>query len=299
MVTGGPAVTLGASRDSAALRGRGQTSATGWRRALSRGAVIGGIGLTVLLGACSRGDEGGTAGSALEGEIAVFAAASLTESFKEIGEAFREANPATEVTFNFAASSALATQINEGAPADVFASADLSQMKVVADEGNVGEAAVFAKNTPVVVVPARGSPVGTFADLAKSDVKLVLAAKDVPIGRYSREILEEASGGGGISADFSTRVLANLKSDEANVRGVLTKVQLGEADAGIVYRTDVAAAAGDVKAIDIPEDYNIVAEYPIATVSDSDNKAAAEAFVAFVRSAEGVAILEKYGFARP
>jgi molybdate transport system substrate-binding protein len=149
------------------------------------------------------------------------------------------------------------------------------------------------------VVPRNGSPVAAFEDLARAGIKLVLAAKEVPIGRYSREILAKASASDGISPDFSAKVLANLKSDEANVRGVLTKVQLGEADAGIVYRTDVGAAAGEVKAIEIPAQYNVVAEYPIAVVSGSKNKPVADAFVTFVQSSGGAAILEKYGFAKP
>lgn len=254
--------------------------------------------LSALVVACGgEGDDSGS--SASERGITVFAASSLTESFKEIGAAFEDANPGSRVSFNFAASSALATQINEGADADVFASADAAQMKVVADKGSAGEAVIFAKNTPVVVVPKDSAAVRTFADLAKPGVKLVLAGPEVPVGRYSREVLAKASGEGGISADFSEKALANLKSNEANVRAVLTKVQLGEADAGIVYKTDVAAASGEVTVIEIPTQFNVVAEYPIAVLEDSGERATAEAFVAFVRSAEGVGILEKYGFVKP
>jgi molybdate transport system substrate-binding protein len=252
--------------------------------------------LLPVAAACRDSDSEGQPNG--ESEIVVFAASSLTEAFKELGTAFAKANPGTQVTFNFAASSALATQINEGAPADVFASADTAQMKVVTDRRNALEPAVFAKNTPVVVVPKSGSPVATFDELAKEGIKLVLAAKDVPIGRYAREILAKASATGGVSPDFSAKVLSNLKSDEANVRGVLTKVQLGEADAGIVYGTDVGAAAGEVRAIQIPAQYNVIAEYPIAVIS-GPNVEEGEAFVAFVRSSEGLAILEKHGFAKP
>ena len=235
----------------------------------------------------------------LEGEITVFAASSLTEAFNEAGKAFAEKNPKATVKFQFAASSALAVQINEGAPADVFASADTAQMKVVADKGNANESAIFVKNTPVVVVPKNNTTVSTFADLAKADVKLVLAGATVPIGRYAREILTKASGTGGISADFSTKVLANLRSEEANVRAVLTKVQLGEADAGVVYTTDIGAAANEVKKIDIPANYNVIAEYPIATIKSARNAKVADAFVTFIRSADGQAIMAKYGFAKP
>lgn len=255
------------------------------------------LGAALAAGGCDNGPE--PDGSRIDGEITVFAASSLTEAFREAGAAFERANPGTKVTFSFAASSALAVQINEGAPADVFASADANQMKSVTDEGNAAEPTTFATNTPVAVVPKDGTAVTAFADLAKPGIKLVLAGKDVPIGRYAREILEKASGPGGISPDFSERVLANLKSDEANVRAVLTKVQLGEADAGIVYKTDLASAAEDVRAIEIPAAYNVVAEYPIAVVAGTKNEATAAAFVAFLRSAEGLAILEKYGFAKP
>jgi molybdate transport system substrate-binding protein len=268
--------------------------------------------LAALLAACGGDDDdlatgtsspGRTATSSsplLEGEITVFAAASLTDAFTEAGRAFQTANPRTKVAFNFAASSALATQINEGAPADVFASADNAQMKVVTEAGNAAEPERFVKNSPVVVVPKGSTAVATFADLAKPGIRLVLAAPEVPIGRYSREILTRASANpGGVSPDFSTSALENLVSNESNVRAVLTKVQLGEADAGIVYSTDVAAAAGDVSALEIPAAFNVIAEYPIAVVTDSHNKGVAEAFVAFILSAEGLAIMEEFGFGAP
>lgn len=257
-------------------------------------ALLAGAALSACCGNGSGGDSG-----TIDGEITVFAASSLSEAFKEVGAAFEKANPGTEVTFSFAASSALAVQINEGAPADVFASADTAQMKNVIDQGNAEEPTVFATNTPVVVVPKDGKAVATFADLAKPGIKLVLAGKDVPIGRYAREVLAKASGTGGISPDFSDRVLANLKSEEANVRAVLTKVQLGEADAGVVYKTDVGAAANEVRVIEIPTAYNVVAEYPIAVLKASKNQVTAAGFVAFIRSAAGQAIMEKYGFVKP
>lgn len=241
-----------------------------------------------------------TAEEPVEGEIAVFAAASLTDAFTELGELFAEKYPDADVTFNFASSSALATQINEGAPAHVFASADLAQMKVVVDAGNAEGDRLFATNKPVVVVPKSGSPVATFEDLAKPGVRLVLAAPEVPVGRYSREILTKASTvPGGVSADFSDKVLANLQSNEANVRAVLTKVQLGEADAGIVYSTDAAIAADTVTVIEVPVAFNVVAQYPIATVDDSNNSSGAAAFVEFILSSEGQAVLSKYGFGSP
>ncbi len=243
---------------------------------------------------------GATSPPSLEGEITVFAASSLSDAFKEAATRFQEKNPKTKVTFNFAASSALATQINEGAPADVFASADTTQMKNVTDKSNAADPVVFVTNVPTIVVPKSGSPVAAFADLAKPGVRLVLAGPEVPIGKYARDVLANASKAtGGISADFAEKVLANLKSNEANVRAVLSKVQLGEADAGIVYTTDAAVAANDVKLVQIPAAYNIVAQYPIAVTKASKNAALAKAWVAFITGAEGQAIMAKYGFGKP
>lgn len=243
---------------------------------------------------------GATSPPSLEGEITVFAASSLSDAFKEAATKFQEKNAKTKVTFSFAASSALATQINEGAPADVFASADTTQMKNVTDKGNAADPVVFVTNVPTIVVPKSGSPVAAFADLAKPGVRLVLAGPEVPIGKYARDVLANASKAtGGVSADFADKALANLKSNEANVRAVLSKVQLGEADAGIVYTTDAAVAANDVTLVQIPAAYNIVAQYPIAVTKASKNAALAKAWVAFITGAEGQAIMAKYGFGKP
>lgn len=233
----------------------------------------------------------------LQGDITVFAAASLTDAFKELGKAFEAANPGTHVTFNFGASSALATQIDQGQPGDVFASADSANMKKVTDKNLAGPPVIFATNIPVVVVPASGSPVKAFEDLVKPGVKLVLATPAVPIGNYSRTIFTNASAAsGGISADFSEKALANLKSNEADVRAVLAKVQTGEADAGIVYATDAAVAGAQVKTVPIPEKYNVIARYPIATLTESGHAEGAAGFIAFILSDAGQAILQKYGF---
>ncbi|MBK9611740.1 molybdate ABC transporter substrate-binding protein [Candidatus Amarobacter glycogenicus] len=165
---------------------------------MGRATVFFALLVGAALSACCGNGSGGAPGT-IDGEITVFAASSLSEAFKEVGAAFEKANPGTRVTFNFAASSALAVQINEGAPADVFASADTAQMKNVNDQGNAEGSAVFATNTPVVVVPKDGKAVATFADIAKPGIKLVLAGKDVPIGRYARRVLAKASGTGGVS----------------------------------------------------------------------------------------------------
>ncbi len=273
--------------------------ALGHRLALSWLAT----GLAALaMGGCDAGNGAQSPGDGkgpLSGEVTVFAASSLTDAFREAGKAFEEANRGAHVAFNFASSSTLATQINEGAPADVFASADSAQMKVVADKGGVEEATTFARNSPVIIVPKGSTVVQSLGDLAKPGVKLVLAAKDVPIGNYARQVLANASGAGGIGADFAARAVANLKSDESNVRAVLSKVQLGEADAGIVYKTDVAAAGGEVRQIEIPAQFNVVATYPIAVVKAARSAALAHAFTDFVRSEAGQFILQKYGFERP
>jgi len=238
--------------------------------------------------------------AAIEGSITVFAASSLTDAFKEASKEFQAKHPGVKVTFNFAASSALAAQINEGAPADVFASADSNQMKVVTDRRNAANPAVFVTNVPVVVTPKSGSPVTSFADLAKPGVRLVLAGPEVPIGRYAREVLTNASNAnGGVSTDFSQKALANLKSNEANVRAVLSKIQLGEADAGVVYTTDAATVANDVRLVEIPAQYNVVARYPIAVTKETKNAAAANAWVAFLTGPDGQAIMAKYGFGKP
>ncbi|MEX2080871.1 MAG: molybdate ABC transporter substrate-binding protein [Dehalococcoidia bacterium] len=241
--------------------------------------------------ACACGDDDSTPGS-----ITVFAAASLTDAFGAIGEEFEAANPGASVEFNFASSSALAVQIGEGAPADVFAAADTTQMEVVVESGDASEAFLFAANLPVVAVPAGSTAVATFEDLAKPGIRLVLAAQDVPIGRYAREVLENASGEAGIGPGFAVDALANLRSDEANVRAVLTKVQLGEADAGIVYATDLAASGDDVRAVEIPARFNVVASYPIAVITTSSNPVLALAFVDFVLSAQGQSVLVEFGF---
>jgi molybdate transport system substrate-binding protein len=234
----------------------------------------------------------------LEGTLTVFAASSLTEAFKAIGAAFTAEHPDVTVEFNNASSSALATQIEEGAPADVFASADMAQMQRLVDGDVVDEApATFARNLPVIVVPAANEAgIAGARDLAKSGVKLVLAAEDVPIGNYSRQILDRLAEDPEYGAAFKDAALANIVSNEANVRAVLTKIELGEGDAGIVYKTDALVSGDKVRVLDIPAAANVFATYPISVVTETDNRAAAEAFVAFVSSDEGQAILADAGF---
>lgn len=264
-------------------------------RTLLIAAAFLGVGMVFALLASREGDSGGSSESGVA--ISVFAASSLTDAFREAGRAFEAANERTAVKFNFGSSSALAVQINEGAPADVFASADLPQMAVV-ERGAGVEAVVapFATNRLVVVAPPREGPVNTLADLAKPGVRLVIAQRDVPVGRYAREVLGKLEATNGFGSTYERDVLTNVRSEEANVKAVLGKVQLGEADAALVYATDGAAAGRDLRIIAIPDAANVAAEYAIGVVATTGNRATAQAFVAFLVSAEGQAILRKWGF---
>ena len=235
----------------------------------------------------------------LRGEMMVFAAASLTDAFNEIAVEFQKANPTVKVTYNFGASSALRTQLEQGAKADVFASADQIQMDNAKKAGVIqGEERLFVKNKLVVIYPENNpARIAAVRDLARPGVKLVLTDRAVPIGNYARTALEKMAADPQFGADFGQRVLANLRSEEANVRAVVTKVQLSEADAAIVYATDVTPAVSrDVRSIVIPDQFNAVAAYPIAVVKGAPNRAAAQAFIAFVRSPRGQEILKRNNF---
>ncbi|HWD43956.1 MAG TPA: molybdate ABC transporter substrate-binding protein [Actinomycetota bacterium] len=242
----------------------------------------------LVLAACGGGDDdsGGSSGAASSGELKVFAAASLTAAFTKIGDQYAAANGGDRVTFNFAGSQALATQIQQGAPADVLASADIANMDKVKDL--VGTPENFASNLLAMVVE-KGNPkdVRTLDDLANPGLKVVLAAPEVPAGKYAAEILGRAG------------VTVKPVSQEDNVKAVVTKVSLGEADAGIVYVTDVTAGGDKVEGVDIPEEQNVVATYPIATIKASKDQQGAEAFMDLVLSAEGQQVLKEYGFLPP
>jgi molybdate transport system substrate-binding protein len=238
--------------------------------------------------------------SARGGNLTVFAAASLTEAFTQMGQDFEEAHPGVTVTLNFAGSQQLARQLEQGAPADVFASANERQMTVAIDAGRVaGDAPqTFAHNRLVVVVPADNpGNVATLQDLAQPGLKVILAAEDVPVGAYSRAFLDKTQDSDSLPTGYKEAVLANVVSYEQTVKAVLTKVVLGEADAGIVYTSDVTPDVIDqVQQIDIPAELNTIATYPIAPVSDSTQPALADAFIAYVLSQEGQATLASYGF---
>ena len=226
----------------------------------------------------------------------MFAASSLTEAFEEITTVFEAQHSGIDVLLSFDGSSTLATQITQGAPADVFASADQDQMQVVVAAGLAANTPQLFATNRLVVITAKDSDITGLEQLATPGVLLVLAAPDVPVGNYAREALNKMNGFYG--AGFSGRVLNNLVSEESNVRQVALKVELGEADAAIVYATD-AAVAENVKTIQIPGDLNVLGRYPVVALAESEEADLAQAFVRLVRSAKGQAILGKYGFGVP
>jgi len=229
--------------------------------------------------------------------LTVFAAASLTGSFGEIGKAFEAANPGVTVTFNFAGTQTLATQLTQGAKADVFASANHTYMDNMVTANLVAAGYKdFVTNVLEVILPANNpANVQTLQDLAKPGLKLVLEDRSVPAGAYSLTMLDNLSKNATYGADFKTKVLANVVSNETDVKQVVAKVQLGEADAGIVYITD-AIAAPTLKTIVIPTNYNVVAKYPIAVLTNALQPDLASDFVTYVLSPDGQAIMKKWGF---
>jgi molybdate transport system substrate-binding protein len=255
----------------------------------------------LLLAACSDSNDDGTTGTTgagggsggAETELTVSAASSLTEAFGKIGDAFEAANPGTAVTFNFGPSDGLAGQINEGAPVDVFASASPTWMESVQDDGpGVTDRADFAQNRLAIIVPA-DNPAGieNLDDLTEDGVQLVIAAEGVPAGDYAREIFQNAG--------ISKAALANVVSNEEDVKAVITKVMSGEADAGIGYATDVTPDVSDeVTLIPIPDEVNVIATYPIAVVNGTQEADLAQGFVEYVLG-DGQQTLAEFGFLPP
>lgn len=232
--------------------------------------------------------------------LTVFAAASLTDAFTELGQAFEAAHPAVTINFNFAGSQVLRTQIVQGAQADVFAPASVRDMTALVASlqvENLAPTQVFATNKMVVVLPeSNPAQIISLDQLAEPGVKLVIAAEQVPAGKYARVVLKNLNTEYG--EGFNQKVLKNVVSNEENVRQALAKVQLGEADAGIVYMTD-ALSVPSLVTIDISDAYNSLAEYPIAALKASSNLDLAQVFVEFVLSSEGQTILQKWGFGKP
>ncbi|GAA2499512.1 molybdate ABC transporter substrate-binding protein [Streptomyces gobitricini] len=266
------------------------------RRTCTRRAVTAVLTAALLapVAACAGGDgeKGATRaprgdGSAVpEADLTVLAAASLTDVFRTAGAAYEKSRPGTRVTFSFAGSQELIAQVRQGAPADVLVTADTKSMEGV--QAEVEAPTVIAKNR-LVIATAEGNPknIATLKDLGDPKLKVVLAAPEVPAGKYSRKILDAG------------KVTVNPVSQEPSVRAVLSKVELGEADAGLVYRTDADTAAGKVDAVTIPDARNAVAEYPAAVLKDSENAEAATAFVAWLSGPEAQRILRGAGFQQP
>jgi molybdate transport system substrate-binding protein len=238
--------------------------------------------------------------AAADGKIVVFAAASLREAFDAAAPAFTR-KTATSITFNFGGSDTLATQIRQGAPADVFASANEAQMKVVNDAGFVaGAPRAFARNRLVLIVPkSNPGKVTALTGLARPGTKVVLAAATVPVGSYSRDTFKKLQGNG-YPADFAAAIEKNVVSNELDVKAVATKISLGEGDVGVVYSTDVTPElATKVDVIPFPPGSQPDVIYPITVVKSAPNASGAQAFVDFVLSAEGQASLRARGFIAP
>jgi molybdate transport system substrate-binding protein len=230
--------------------------------------------------------------------LTIFAAASLTEAFSEIATTFETQNPEVKVQLNFAGSQTLRLQIEQGAQADVFASANQLHIDALRDAQLVDEPRIFVHNQLVVVMPADNpASIKTLEDLAKPGLKLILAGNTVPAGRYARQILKSLNYHPDLQPDFSQHVLQNLVSEEDTVKSVVAKIQLGEADAGIAYVSDITpAVADDIITLPIPLEYNVVANYPIAAVTDTEQSDLAQSFIEFALSPQGQAILADHNF---
>ena len=271
------------------VRRHGQRSNYGVTKARARGtgaktAICLAV-LSLLAASCSSSPSKSSSGK-VTGAVVVFAAASLKGAFDSIGTQFEKTHPGVTVRFNYAGSSSLATQLGHAAPADVFASADSRNMKKVTDGGlATGSSKVFAHNKLEIMVAA-GNPKGVkkVADLASKNVKVAVCAPAVPCGAYTRQVFAKA------------RVTVRPATEETSVSAVVTKVSLGEADAGIVYTTDIKAAGKNVAGVPIPADQNVTAEYPIVALKDAPNHSGATAFMDFVLSKKGQEVLSSYGF---
>jgi len=227
-------------------------------------------------------------------EVVVFAAASLREVFQSIADNFERTHAGVKVRINFAGSQELRVQIEHGAKADVFASADSKHMQAVQKQDLAAGSRIFARNEPVVIVPANNpAKLARFADLPKAE-RIVVGVPEVPIGAYTETILANTEKPYG--AQFRASVVAHIRSRELNVRQVLTKVALGEADAGIVYKTDAISAKDKVATIEIPDGINVIADYPIAVLAGAPQPDLAKAWVAAVLGSEGQQTLRRAGF---
>jgi molybdate transport system substrate-binding protein len=271
------------------------------------------LAFCMLLAACgqsnnttstgSNSSSGNSSATATPSSVTlkVFAAASLKSSFTAIQKQYQQAHPEVTITYNFAGSQALVQQIAQGAPADIFASADQKNMKKVTDAGLATNPQTFADNTLTIIIPnSNPAHLAAVKDLANKGVKIDVAASTVPVGTYTRQVLDKLGKSSQYGATYESAVKANFVSQEDNDTAIVTKVELGEADAGIVYTSDVTtAAASKVKFISIPATYNIIAQYPITVLKNASNASAAQAFVQYILSSDGQAILTKYRFLPP
>ncbi|MDW5561821.1 MAG: molybdate ABC transporter substrate-binding protein [Methanomassiliicoccus sp.] len=255
--------------------------------------------LVVAMVAVAAVSMNGGKSSAASTEVTVFAAASLSKAFTEIGEQYEAEHSGVKINFNFDGSANLKTQLVNGATADVFASADNKNMNLTQIAGLMDNSTVktFVKNKVTVIIPS-GNPAGitSLTDLTKSGLKIVIGDTTVPIGNYTRTILKNLDNSSSEFTDYEAKVMANVVSQESNVNNVVTKVALGEADAGFVYTTDAAGAGSNVSLISIPDEYNVIAVYPIGALLSTTHSAEAISFIEYVLSTEGQAILSKYGF---
>jgi len=261
--------------------------------------------LTLILAGCaaptftSAPTQESTDESAGTTELTIFAASSLADAFNEMGTQFEAEHPGVTMTFNYGSSSQLATQLTEGAPADIFASANSKQMQIAQDAGRIeGDPQIFLTNKLVVIVPS-DNPAGiqTLADLAKPGVKLVVAAAGVPVRDYTDQMLEKLVSDSSYGQAYSDAFYKNVVSEEDNVRQVAAKIALGEGDAALVYTSDVTPdIESQVMQIEVPDEFNVVASYPIAQIKDSEHADLVAAFIEYVLSADGQVILAKWGF---
>lgn len=256
----------------------------------------------LLLASGLAGCSGGSGVANVQGNeaesptLTVLAASSLVDAFGELEKTFEEQNPDTDLKTSFGGSSELLAQLEQGAPADVFASADEAKMDSAVEEDLVSEPQTFARNSPVVIVPRDNlAAIQELQDIAKPGAQLVLAQDGVPIAEYAKDVLANADVQYG--GDFERQALANIVSREANVRASANRVALGEADATFVYATDVTSDIQEkVEVIEIPQNLNVTATYPIATVKEANNPNLAQEWVDFLLSKEGQGVLAKYGF---
>lgn len=232
-------------------------------------------------------------------ELTVFTAASLTEAFTEIGQMYEDETD-IRVVFNFDGSQMLRTQIENGAYADIFVSANIKQLNALKNNGylNNSTISIFTENRPALIVP-RDNPanIHNVSDLARPGIKIVIGVKEVPIGGYALQILDKLANDTAYGLEFRGNVMANVVSNETNVNYIVSKVALGEADAGIAYKSDATGKlATTITMIEIPDEYNVIAEYPMGILRESKYPAGAVEFVNLVKSDAGRAVLEKYGF---